>query len=598
MVNPTFRAQIDEDIILYQQRHPHVDNIKKPEWAFNFWVLDKLFGEDEDAIEGEITDYSDHGIDCFVWHEDSRDLYLIQNKYYGDETSFGKSYFNDAVQDAYGQLLNSTYNRSPELQTIFNKYHDDPDFYVYHYFYVTNNKHSVSVDAAVQEFNEHYKTSRRTAKIFYLDDIQEAFYGEPIHEKPHFTAVVRTVNKGTTLNVDNKSYGLGFDIDAKYIMLPVTTLYEMLEKAEDEQYPIFDANIREYLGTGRIVNKRIIETLQSVQERKRFFFYNNGITIICSDIYQTTTKNGLQFTLYDPQIVNGCQTVSSIQHVLSKYHPSMLADEFVDVYVMAKVLVIPNDGDEEIEDLRKCIVKYNNSQNSIDEKSFAANQQEFRRIQTEFAKYGFLVLLKQSDRERFGKEYKFGSSKLLGLADDKLKQFGLDGKLTVVKDFMVPLDKLLQVVLAFAGDAQQAFQKKGQLLKTGSTQWGIVTDAIKSPLLTTQGLLDLWLLYLRSEQEKSDNIEDGKIPITWYLIEGFAKYECGGSLDAISSNLMTVEDVNRVIRIYMIATQMYLDDYRATHQDGGYNTMIKEKINFDKFNSHHSIAKNVSAYKY
>lgn len=78
-----FKKQIHEDIVEYQQRFQHVPNIHKDEWAFNFWILDKLFSIEEDVIEDCIIDYNDKGIDCFVWHEDRHDLYLIQNKYYG-----------------------------------------------------------------------------------------------------------------------------------------------------------------------------------------------------------------------------------------------------------------------------------------------------------------------------------------------------------------------------------------------------------------------------------------------------------------------------------------------------------------------------------
>ena len=61
-----FREQIIEDIRYYQESYPHIDKIKRDEWAFNFWVLDKLFCEDEDVLESHIIDYSDNGIDCYV----------------------------------------------------------------------------------------------------------------------------------------------------------------------------------------------------------------------------------------------------------------------------------------------------------------------------------------------------------------------------------------------------------------------------------------------------------------------------------------------------------------------------------------------------
>ena len=265
---------------------------------------------------------------------------------------------------------------------------------MYHYFYVTNNKRSDDLDIAVQKFNHKNADIRRRADVFFLDDIREAFYGEPITDAKSFTTKVYTLYNTTILSINNEAWHLGFDIDARYVMLPVIALYKMLREADKAQYPIFDANIREYLGAGRSVNKGIINTLESPTERSRFFFYNNGITIICSDLtVGGQTKQGRPLDLANPQIVNGCQTVSSIHQVLSAYPESELAEEFKDSFVMAKILIIPDDPDKKdfYDELRRSIVKYNNSQNSIDEKNFAANEAFFRTVQRELIVSEMLV---------------------------------------------------------------------------------------------------------------------------------------------------------------------------------------------------------------
>lgn len=78
-----FKNQIDSDIKEYQEKYTGVmSNIDKPEWAFNFWILDKFFYIDENDIEQYIIDYNDKGIDCYYFYEDTKELYLIQNKYY------------------------------------------------------------------------------------------------------------------------------------------------------------------------------------------------------------------------------------------------------------------------------------------------------------------------------------------------------------------------------------------------------------------------------------------------------------------------------------------------------------------------------------
>ena len=90
-----FIKQIREDIAEYQSKYPNIENIEKDEWAFNFWILDKLFSEDEELIQEKIIDYHDYGIDCYVWHEDLHDLYLIQNKFYSDDTKISTDYIQN-----------------------------------------------------------------------------------------------------------------------------------------------------------------------------------------------------------------------------------------------------------------------------------------------------------------------------------------------------------------------------------------------------------------------------------------------------------------------------------------------------------------------
>ena len=77
----SFKSQIESDIAEYKEAHPNITNMHKDEWAFNYWVLDKLFFEDEEIIESKIIDYSDYGTDAYEFYEDTKDIYLIQNKF-------------------------------------------------------------------------------------------------------------------------------------------------------------------------------------------------------------------------------------------------------------------------------------------------------------------------------------------------------------------------------------------------------------------------------------------------------------------------------------------------------------------------------------
>ena len=85
--------------------------------------------------------------------------------------------------------------------------------------------------------------------------------------------MINTINKGTILNVNNEAYKMTQALDAKYVLTPVLTIYRMVESAQREKYPLFDDNIREYLGSSGTVNKKIKETLNNPLDRVNFFFY-------------------------------------------------------------------------------------------------------------------------------------------------------------------------------------------------------------------------------------------------------------------------------------------------------------------------------------
>lgn len=572
-----FRKQIKEDIVDFREKYPNVQNIEKDEWAFNYWVLDKLFSIEEDVIEENIVDYNDKGIDCFVWHEDLKDLYLIQNKFYSDTSTVSNSYIqNDFLTRAIGALDKGTYTRSKTLQDIYKKYSRDEEFSVHFHLYVTNNTSKTKeVVDGIASFNEKYAPQRFDAKLFLLDDIQEMYYKEPIRDKNSFKYSICTINKGTILNVDNEAYKMTLALDAKYVLTPVTVIYRMYKDAEMQKYSLFDENIREYLGSNGTVNKKIVSTLKDPNDRRNFFFYNNGITMIVSDMSADYMQGSVRaFDVFDPQIVNGCQTVSTIHETLSGLPEATLDKEFENTFVMIKILKIPSNEDN-LKTLYRNIVTYNNSQNSINEKTFTAVQDVFKHIQSEFEWRGFLVCIKQSDKNSFLSKYKTATI-LLDQSNKSLKLFGLDDY-NKPKDFLVDLEKLLQTILAFISTPQDAIQNKSKLLRDQSSQNERVIGFIRGAESTSKDLYNLFLLYLRAEKEKKKNPE-GKVPNPFYLIYCFAHYECKGDSSKISYLLDNKENIDLLVQKYIFLLKRYYSKWVKKNPGREYNDMIKAAI--------------------
>lgn len=575
-----FKKQILEDIEEYQNHYPMIEHIEKNEWAFNFWILDKLFSEEEETIEEHIVDYNDKGIDCFVWHEEQRDLYLIQNKFYDEKTKLSVDYvLNDFLTRAIGALEKESYVRSELLQNIYNKYHGDPEFSIHFQLYITNNScKTPELMKKIREYNSIYSRKRYDAQLYSLDDIQQLYFKGAKEDTKTFNYIISTINKGTILRIDNSAYELTLAADARYVLTPITVVYSMLKSAKKEGYSLFNDNIRDYLGSTGTINKKIVETLKNAEERKNFFFYNNGITMIVDDMgTDYTVKDKRQFSVKNPQIVNGCQTVNTIFETLYSWPESKVDSDFVNTYVMIKILKIPK-GDMALKELYKNIVTYNNSQNSIDDKTFVANTNVFKRVQREFRDKGFLICIKQSDKFQFKKEYS-KPTKLLDNSHVYLEKFGLNFTKTV--DFIIDLEKLLQIFLSFISKPSDAVQNKSKLLKVDSSQNKQIIDFIQNENLTINDMICLMLLYRRAELQKRLSL-NGKSPNAFYVIYWFSKYECKGDIRNISLNLCSQEKIDEIVRRYSQVFNVYYNMWSRANADKDYNSMIKSPIDLDK----------------
>ncbi len=579
-MNNTFKSQIEADIKEYQEKYQNITNIQKDEWAFNYWILDKLFFEEEEIIESKIIDYSDLGTDAYEIYEDTKDVYLIQNKFFSDNSILKADYVkNDFLIRSITALENGTYKKSSELQNFFSKYKDDQDFTVYLQLFVTNDRHCVEADEYIKEFN--LKHPKYRAKIFYLKDIEDRYYNEVKENKKNLKVTIESVNNGTILSINNSAYKLANIIDAKYVYTPIVSVFKMYEEALKQGYPIFEKNIREYLGnTG--VNKKIYNTLMDINDRNNFFYYNNGITIICDKMDSVVTKNHIgtnlnaSFAIHNPKIVNGCQTVNSIYEVLKNINPAELYNQFRDSFVMLKILQIDRT-DTQQDALSTKIMTYNNSQNSIDEKTFVSNTAIFSRLKTEFEDRGFLLLTKQSDKNHYITKYNI-ITKLKALNNQRCARFGLS-PIHKANDVFIPIEKLLQVICAFVSGGYVAYMKKRNMLKSDTEQYTSAINFIKDVnSIDTQ--LELFLLYKRAEEEKKKKT-DSRAPIPYYLIDCFAKYECkertaGLILSSLSSN----EKIEKIIKLYTAVTKAYAKEYFNTY-NVDYNKMIKQPIKYD-----------------
>lgn len=573
-----FKDQIAEDIKLIQKNWGYLDNyLKKPEYAFNYWIISRIYEIDEELIPSLITEYNDKSIDCYVHYEDSKELFIIQNKYYAEIESVPRGAVSDFLVTPLVCLNENRYKKSKELQKLYNTIKDDSDYKIHLHFYISNNNRNFDSDSAIKNFNNNPPIKTKNllrANIYYLDNIATLYYGQSFKNLISFRYKLQTKVRGTTLRILPEQYDLPQMSEAYYMLTPVSQLYFMYKESIKKQYPLFEENIREYLGKNPI-NKGIINTLKDSNDRSNFFYYNNGVTIICSKV-TPPTSNSLE--LFQPQIVNGCQTVNSIYEVLNDYVDNEVEKEFAQTFVMVKILLF----DERTERIKsdkfyKDIVKFNNKQNAINESAFGAKKKIFDKLQSEFKERGFLLLVKPSDKNTFNSN--LGSDATLNDLLIKANQYSskIDIEFSKFSELFIPLEKLLQVYLAFIKDGYYAYTKKNALLNQTSEIYREYSLNINK-ILTNDNLIRLYLIYLKAESSRSQS-DDKKTPIPYYLIGFFGRFiknkeKLNWVLESYFANTNISE---KVFKYLEKLTNLYKNNYiESTSSE--YNMMIKKPI--------------------
>lgn len=164
---------------------------------------------------------------------------------------------------------------------------------------------------------------------------------------------------------------------------PLLSLYDFLKayRSQTEDLDsLYEKNVRRFLGSGRKVNKAMRQTLLDMPER--FGLYNNGITIVASQVQRTADG---KVRLHDPYIVNGCQTTRTIWEVCRQRMEaggtgsSAALDDWTERarrgVVVTKIVRVGASDETELQN----ITRFTNSQNAVREKDFLALTTDFQR---------------------------------------------------------------------------------------------------------------------------------------------------------------------------------------------------------------------------
>jgi hypothetical protein len=83
-----------------------------------------------------------------------------------------------------------------------------------------------------------------------------------------------------------------------------------MDSDENLRQSVFEENVRSFLGRESDVNSAIQSTLKDPGKKSLFSVLNNGITVVAPEM--TLTPNTKEIELTNYQIINGCQTSSTL----------------------------------------------------------------------------------------------------------------------------------------------------------------------------------------------------------------------------------------------------------------------------------------------
>jgi len=346
--------------------------------------------EIETALDGLVT--NDESIDAFFIDEENREINIIQCKSCENEKKLRavKKEWLSFLYVIEDKLKNNNFidkHKNSRIQEIAKEYliYKDKGYKTKLYFFHLGKK----VEHSIKPYE---------SKIDYFDYISiKDEYEE------YLSKLDRTEPPSIEINI-------GFDriepnISTHRTLVSIITGDEIIRLREEYRYKLFDKNLRFGLGLNK-VNKEIINTASS--EPKNFYFFNNGITITSKGFRYRQTNGKLKIEF--PQIINGAQTVNAIysaykqkENRLGRTNLKESKEEarlsFKDIKVLFRIIQDEEKDGKKTTNFEKKVIRYNNSQNSIKETDFYANNKEQIELQRLFSKFGYFYEIKRGDRK-------------------------------------------------------------------------------------------------------------------------------------------------------------------------------------------------------
>ena len=386
---------IDQQVSGIMEKHSEVfadelrlgsDEQRKRSAAFLFLVARTAFEfTDEEAFEGVVDGGNDFGVDALYFeHPDNDEIHitLIQGKYktsLSGDSAFPENGIANMIA-AIGALFDPTVpvRLNPRLEQRV----EDIRSFV--------KEGAIPRVIAIAANNGTRWTTEAQQRI---DNAAKDFNGQVEWRYIGAEDLLALLQARQPINAELRLVGQATveTFDFRRVLIGRISVAELARLTNDYDNQLFERNIRRYLGlAGNRVNEAVAATLRDPDERSNFYFYNNGITITCSQFrHNALQRDNWPVQVNDLQIVNGGQTARTVQQIHQEIGAEIEgAEVLIRIYELRR-------GDTEVVD---AITFATNSQNPVDLRDLKANEPRQKALAASITGLGYTYRAQREDR--------------------------------------------------------------------------------------------------------------------------------------------------------------------------------------------------------
>ena len=448
--------------------------IKDKEQALIYWYLREVYYAEPIDIFDSFTGASDdQGLDAIYITDEV--IIIIQGKTGGKRTSnFPKNAIIKTLKHGIEWLEREDFREgNPQVKARAEEFLDARENYLpVHVVFLGMGEKPTSTSVSDAFLNSENREDYKV-EYFVFSDLMEQYNRSLIQSKK--------------IDVELELHDTPYQYNENNIRTRIATVsakeIARIHNLNDNSKYIYSRNIRNSLGYKIKINQGIINTATNNNQSQFFWYYNNGIVVTC-DEFNFISARTKKITLKNFQIVNGCQTVSSLAKGLID---GELED---DVYLLIKIIENPDS------EFVRNITRYTNSQSAIKPSDFVSNDPIQIKIHLDVRELGYFY---ENYRGAFGSIQR----------SEKITEFGKNFRYKLITK-----EKAAQAYMAFLMQRPAVSRvKRGELLNPFSDAgyYESIRENMKNP---TDEIFYSYRVYQLIENRKS-MIRKGlnKIPI-------------------------------------------------------------------------------------